>query len=65
MIRTKSARCAKATNGIVFDDQEGKIRNPEASETARIEYEAPDPDVASAVDQVLRDLKLGPYSESS
>jgi hypothetical protein len=56
---------ARATDGIVFDDQEGKVRNAaEAGEVARVEYETPDPDVHSAVDQVLRDLKLGPYRET-
>lgn len=56
---------AHATEGIVFDDQEGKVRNAvEAGEVARVEYETPDPDVHSAVDQVLRDLKLGPYRET-
>jgi len=35
-----------------------------AGEVARREYDAPDPDVSSAVDQVLRDLKLGPYREA-
>jgi hypothetical protein len=56
---------ARATDGMVFDDQEGKVRSAaEASEVARVEYEAPDPDVGSAVDKVLRDLKLGPYSET-
>jgi hypothetical protein len=53
---------ARATGGIVFDDQEGKIRNAaEAVETAHREYEAPDPVVGSSVDRVLRRLKLGPY----
>lgn len=53
---------ARATEGIVFDDQEGKIRDAaEAAETARREYEAPDPVVGSSVDRVLRKLKLGPY----
>jgi hypothetical protein len=56
---------AHATAGIVFDDQEGKVRTAaEALKAARIEYEAPDPDVGSAVDKVLRDLKLGPYRET-
>lgn len=55
---------ARATEGIVFDDQEGKIRNAaEAVDTARREYEAPDPDIGSSVDRVLRNLKLGPYRE--
>jgi len=55
---------ARATDGIVFDDQEGKIRNSaEAVETARREYEAPDPDIGSSVDEVLRRLKLGIYRE--
>lgn len=53
---------ARAADGIVFDDQEGKIRNaPEAVATARREYEAPDPNIGSSVDRVLRRLKLGPY----
>lgn len=56
---------ARATDGVVFDDQEGKIRNAlEALDIARIEYEAPDPDVGSSVDKVLRELKLGPYRET-
>lgn len=55
---------ARATNGIVFDDQEGKIRNPaEAVETARREYEAPDPYIGSSVDRVLRKLNLGSYRD--
>ncbi len=58
------AAYAHATDGIVFDDQEAKMRNAvEAVEAARVEYEAPDPDVRSAVDNVLRQLKLGPYRE--
>jgi hypothetical protein len=60
--RIAGSAYAHATGGIVFDDQEGKVRSAaEASEVARVEYEAPDPDVGSAVDKVLRDLKLGPY----
>lgn len=60
------AAYAQATNGILFDDQEGKIRSAEeAGEVARREYEAPDPDIKSMTDQILRDLKLGPYSEHS
>jgi len=56
------AAYAHATEGVVFDDQEGKLRNAhEAREVARREFEAPDLDVKSAVDTVLRDLKLGPY----
>jgi hypothetical protein len=55
---------ARATSGITFDDQEGKIRNATAAvETARREYEAPDPAVGASVDQILRTLKMGPYSE--
>ena len=53
---------ARATDGIVLDDQEGKIRNAtDAIETARREYEAPDPAIGSSVDRVLQKLKLGPY----
>jgi hypothetical protein len=56
---------AQATGGIVFDDQEGKVRNAgEAREVARVEYETPDPNLHSVVDKVLRDLKLGPYRET-
>lgn len=53
---------APATDGMVLDDQEGKIRNAvEAVETARREYEASDPVIGSSVDRVLRRLNLGPY----
>jgi len=42
---------AQATDGIVFDGQEGKIRDgAEAQKTARQEYDAPDPNVRSAVE---------------
>jgi len=55
---------ARATGGIVLDDQEGKIRTAaEAIEAARREYETPDPVVGSSVDRVLKKLKLGPYRE--
>lgn len=55
---------ARATVGIVLDDQEGKIRNAaEAVETARREYQAPDPIIGSSVDRVLQRLKLGPYRD--
>lgn len=55
---------ARATDGIVLDDQEAKIRNAaQAVATARWEYEAPDPVVGSSVDRVLRRLKLGPFRE--
>jgi hypothetical protein len=57
---------ARAADGVVFDDQEGKIRAAaEAVETARREYEAPDPVIGSSVDRVLRKLKLGPYREDA
>jgi hypothetical protein len=60
------AAYAQATGGVVFDDQEGKIRNAaEAIEVARREYEAPDPVIGSSVDRVLQKLKLGPYREDS
>ena len=59
------AAYARATDGLVFDDQEAKIRNAtEALKAARVEYEAPDPDVRSAVDKILRQLRLGPYRDS-
>lgn len=55
---------ALATDGVVFDGQEGKVRNAvEAVETARREYNAPDPVIGSSVDKVLRKLRLGPYRE--
>jgi len=57
---------ARATGGIVFDDQEGKIRSAaEAVATARREYEARDPIMGSSVDRVLQKLKLGSYREDS
>jgi hypothetical protein len=59
------AAYAEATGGVVFDDQERKIRSAaEAREVARVEYETPDPNVKSVVDKVLRDLELGPYRET-
>jgi hypothetical protein len=59
------AAYARATDGIVFDDQEGLVRNAEdACAAARREYEAPDPDVHAGVDEILRTLKLGPYGET-
>lgn len=59
------AAYARATDGMVFDDQEAKLRNAaEAVEAAQAEYQAPDPDVRSAVDKILRQLKLGPYRDS-
>ncbi|SRR6266571_4624351 len=46
------AAYAQATNGIVFDDQEGKVRNAaEAREIARREFEAPDPNIGAAIDK--------------
>lgn len=60
-----SSAYAKATDGVVFDDQEEKIRDAaEALEEARVGYESPDPDAGPVVDQVLRNLKLGPYRET-
>jgi len=60
------AAYARATDGVVLDDQEGKIRKAaDAVETARREYEAPDPVVGSSVDQVLRKLNLGPYGSKN
>jgi hypothetical protein len=56
---------AQATGGAVFDDQEGKFRNSvEAREVVGdIERETPAIDRKAMVDEVLRDLKLGPYRE--
>jgi hypothetical protein len=60
-----SSAYAKATDGVVFDDQEGKVRNAaEALKEARIDYESPDPDAGAVVDKVLRNLKLGPYRDT-
>ena len=56
---------AKATHGVVFDDQERKVRNAvEALREARTGYESPDPDAGPVVDKVLQNLKLGPYRET-
>jgi hypothetical protein len=55
---------AVATDGMIFDDQEGKLRNgTEAREVVHgVERDVPDMDWVA--DEVLRDLKLGPYGES-
>jgi hypothetical protein len=66
------AAYARATDGIVLDDQEAMVRNAEeACAAARREYEAPDPrpnempdlDIDARVDEILRQFRLGPYSE--
>jgi hypothetical protein len=56
---------AQATGGVIFDDQEARFRNGmEAREVVReVERDMPDIDHKPLVDQVLRDLKLGPYRE--
>lgn len=56
---------ARATGGLIFDDQEGKFRNAtEALDVVRdVERDMPEIDHKALVDKVLRDLKLGPYSE--
>jgi hypothetical protein len=62
-----AAAYAQATSGVVFDGQEGKVRDAaEAREVAKVEYEAPevDLDIGPIVDRLLRQLKLGPYRES-
>jgi hypothetical protein len=69
------AAYARATEGVVFDDQEGLVRNAEqACAVARREYEAPDPeirmgtidkaDIEAGVDQLMRKFKIGPYGET-
>jgi len=57
---------AQATNGVIFDDQEGKFRNgTDARDVVRdVEREMPQIDRKALVDQVLRNLKLGPYHET-
>ena len=57
---------ARATDGIIFDDQEGKFRNAtEARDVVRdVERDMPDIDHKALVDKVLRELKLGPYRET-
>jgi hypothetical protein len=57
---------AQATDGVIFDDQEGKFRNAtEARDVVRdVELDIPDIDRKALVDQVLQDLKLGPYREN-
>lgn len=55
---------AVATDGMIFDDQEGKFRNAiEAREVVR-DVERDVPNMDWVVDEVLRDLKLGPYRET-
>lgn len=57
---------AQATGGVIFDDQEAKFRNAtEAREVVRdVQRDMPDIDRRALVDQLLRDLKLGPYREA-
>jgi hypothetical protein len=57
---------AQATDGSIFDDQEGKFRNAtEARDVVRdVERDMPEIDRNALVDQVLRDLKLGPYRQT-
>jgi hypothetical protein len=57
---------AHVTDGVIFDDQEGKFRNAtEARDVVRdVERDVPDIDHKALVDEVLRDLKLGPYRET-
>lgn len=55
---------AKAADGVVFDDQEGIVRTAaEAMNVALIGYNSPDPDAGPITDEVLQNLKLGPYRE--
>ena len=56
---------AQATDGVIFDDQEGKFRGAvEARDVVRdVERDMPEIDRKALVDKVLRDLKLGPYQE--
>jgi hypothetical protein len=56
---------AQATEGVIFDDQEGKFRNAfEARKVVRdAERDMPEIDRKAMVDKVLRELKLGPYRE--
>jgi hypothetical protein len=57
---------AHATDGIIFDDQEGKFRNAtEARDVVRdVERDMPDIDHKALLDKVLRELRLGPYRET-
>jgi len=61
-----STAYAQATDGVIFDDQEGKFRNAtEARDVVRdVERDMPEIDHKALVDNVLRDLKLGPYRET-
>lgn len=54
---------ARATEGIIFDDQEGKFRSAtEARDVVRdVELDMPEINHKVMVDKVLRELKLGPY----
>ena len=60
------AAYAHATCGVIFDDQEAKIRNAaEAREVVRdVDRDDPVIDHEALVDNVLRELKLGPYRET-
>ncbi len=50
---------ARASDGIVSDDQEAKIRNA----VEAVQYEGPDPKLRSIADNLRRQLNLGPYRE--
>ena len=56
---------ARATEGVIFDDQEAKFRSAtEAREVVRdVERDIPKIDKKAMTDKVLRELKLGPYRE--
>lgn len=69
------AAYARASEGIVFDDQEGLVRNAEqACAVARREYDAPDPEIQAGaidkaeidarVDEIMRQFKMGPSTET-
>jgi hypothetical protein len=55
---------AQATDGMILDDQEGKLRNPTEARQVVQEVERDLPNTDWVVDQVLRELKLGPYREN-
>lgn len=55
---------ASATEGKIFDDQEGKLRSAAEARPVVASVEREPPNTDHVVDLVLRKLKLGPYRET-
>lgn len=56
---------AKATDGMIFDDQEAKFRNAIEARQVVCDVERDLPNTDWIVEKVLRGLKLGPYSKGN